>query len=428
MLVVLSGVQTINIKLLAELVTCTMNTFKVDDYIIDFKSLPYKVYDANKQFVCNVQGRYATSPLNKSHINKIVLEKKISTGNDVNGIKVLKTPDELPSEDPNYHEDRGENTPVSGTDNIPVGELFNEDFGLVPPPPDVIAPEIIERIHALHNEISHGVFLNHFRNVFTTCWDDFGLHIDPEFEDKFETEPGFKNPHSYQDVLDNYKNRVRPVHVISGFFGKRFLNKIRQDLGADNVVVINLTRNPSIAYLLNDRPDSFYSSPDLNYKSLDLWNLQRSILNAVAIKKEPYVTTIKFEDMLVDQQFSVRGAVIKLPEAYKEHNRWVTKFEQNSYHNDGYNLDAFNYFNNLTEYYRICRPYHANDSQVLGDDNNPNNPHTGPIVYKFFIDHIDEMNSTLNLNLVPTDFDKIPSNLFVELGYAPLPAAALTSR
>ena len=147
----------------------------------------------------------------------------------------------------------------------------------------------------------------------------------PEFETY-----GYHMFPTYENLIENYNNRVYENHVVTGAFGKYILDKLRSDLGEDNVKVINITRNPSVAKLLHEKPEGYYDlakNPHLDVY-MDEAKLKDSLLNNTILTKLNYVQTIKFEDVLVTGYFELLGKKVYLPRPYVNFNNLITTYEK----------------------------------------------------------------------------------------------------
>lgn len=172
-----------------------------------------------------------------------------------------------------------------------------------------------------------GVRDNHFQNIFVDTESDFGVRTDPGYE--WEEKVGqFHHPHTYDDVINNYRNRTFPIHVISGSFSKTFIDKIRQDLGVENVKAYNIVRHPSVMYLIHEKPDSYYAIKFPATPETDDKKAYDAIMNAVSLARFDDITTYKYEDILKQNHIVIEGEEIDLPEEYKNYNDLITTWEK----------------------------------------------------------------------------------------------------
>lgn len=264
MLIILSGVETIHKKFFARQILAALNTFEVDGYTVTFKD----------------------------HVPTVV---------DKDGTVVYQ-----PAMDGNP----GINHLLVDLDNDGVyDEAGNATF---------------EKIQALNDRVFlSGVRDNHFAFIFATIPYDFEVTSQVEFD----IPDGYLHPHTYEDVLNNYRNRECENFVITGIFGKGFINKIREDLGNENVTVINIVRNPSVCRLIHEKPEAYYIKNDTYTKEFNENKLSVSICQAASLARFSDITTLRFEDLLRDGKFTVLGKEVEIPFGYIAYNQWLTTWE-----------------------------------------------------------------------------------------------------
>jgi len=352
MLVILSGLETINKKFLARKILASLNTFTVDGYTVDFSIEPFKVTDTNGKIVyCIVQDDQPAT-------NELILDLDNDGVVDPEGVatfnKIVKLHDDL---------------------------FLSEVEG------------------------------NHFNSVFVDPAYDYGITDINEFS---TTDNVLIHPHTYNDVLENYKNRICDTHVITGIFSKVFIDKIRADLGVQNVTALNIIRNPSTCILLNPKTDEHYEDPSKERTiELDNLKLMRSLENAIVLSDVDYVTTIKFEDIIITGKFIVNGVEVGVPDGYNNHNGSgiITQWEKeniiplNLISDTDLKKENLNLKNYTATY---CIP--VVDESVL---NFLNNLKTIPF------QSLDELRSVL--------LAKCPANVFERLGYIPLSYAEIVN-
>ena len=221
---------------------------------------------------------------------------------------------------------------------------------------------------------------------------------------------------TYEAQLDAYRNDSNTCRVILGIFGKWFIDKMRQDIGADKVKVLNIVRNPSVCFVLNQTQNK---QNDLfkEYK-----HLRKSILNAVNLSRFDDITTVKFEDILSSGSIIFNGVTITLPEQYQNHNNLLTAYE---YHHliskaTDQNLDQFN------QEYSNYEIDHFVD--ITAEEKTQQTP--PPIGLYGFIkvkDVITSTNQILGLNLAEETLTPLKMNVFTSLGYSPLSFSQISS-
>lgn len=143
----------------------------------------------------------------------------------------------------------------------------------------------------------------------------------------FEIEPeDFEG--NINDVVKSYKSKKTKVQVIIGVFSKIFIEKIQKQIGKSNVIVYNITRNPSTTFLFNtgvvveDNSLQEYNASDLKATT----QLYSSALSAYTLSKLDSVTTIAYEDILVNNKININGVDIDLHNIMR-HNANISKYE-----------------------------------------------------------------------------------------------------
>jgi hypothetical protein len=275
MLIILSGVETIHKEWIGSQAMAALNTFTVDGYNVDFTSNPPLVTD--------------------------------STGKVVYG--------------------------TTSTHELLFGDRTDGSHH-----PDSVAT--VNKIFAIQKEIFTPMAVGktyHFGNNFIEQQKDWGYLVSGpdqdiwrKFEYEWEKRAGqYKAPDSYADVLNLYNTRSYPVLVITGSFSKTFIDKMRVDLGTQNVVAVNIVRHPSAAYLIHEKPASYYADPNKAPMTpeIDGKKIGNSFLNALSLVRYSDIPTIRFEDMIANQSFSINGTTIPMPGGYTPYNQWLTNWE-----------------------------------------------------------------------------------------------------
>lgn len=173
---------------------------------------------------------------------------------------------------------------------------------------------------------------NHYKMQFRNIFYDYGANTDKVFPDGG----------NYLELLTSYKNRKQDALVITGSFSKLFVEKIKLDLGDDSVFV-NITRHPSVTYVVDaGQPDEYgpYDT-DLNVPMLKRRNIS-SFLNSVTLKKLDDVISVKFEDIITSGYLSINGADINISDDYKNYNGLLTQIETITPVVTQANVDLFN--------------------------------------------------------------------------------------
>jgi len=349
MLIVLSGCETIHKKFFGRKITGALNRFIVDGHTVDFTSDNFEVTDPEGNLV-----------------------HRASDGT-VEGINDLI------------------NDPTDGS--LHQG-----------------GHDILMKIVKLHEDyLLTGSRNNHFGPAFLNLWYDYGIFQTPE--DFSRNSAGFLHPHTYDDVLTNYKTRQYDNFVITGIFSRYFIDKLKTDLGASNVKVINIVRNPSVCFALNEKSAAYYAVPhpvSLRTPLMDHKKLLWSIWNAHNLSRYDDVTTLKFEDIIKAGSFSINGISISAPDGYDSHNQWLTLWEKdNILKSNSVTGDSVLEFNKtLTDF----APYNIDHEFA---DMYPN--------VKTRADFVTLINQIKDTKLASDAMDVIPVDLFAALGYTPLP-------
>lgn len=184
----------------------------------------------------------------------------------------------------------------------------------------------------------------------------------------------------YQSIIYRYEERKFDCLVLSGLFSKFALDRLKQDLGDNNVKIVNIVRNPSIEYLI--KLDVWTDHPD----SLDLrfFNLY---YNSIKHKEFNNSSTYNFENILKDGYINFENYNIDLSKTFTPYNQYITQDE----------------FNNL-----ISNKSPQEVENILAEAN------------VFFSNMKEQYDNHESNQEKPLDTSNLPSNMFTELGYQPL--------
>lgn len=254
---------------------------------------------------------------------------------------------------------------------------------------------------------------NHFEDVFVDIAYDLGITSNKTpFVEEGNAEDRFI-PASYQYILDNYTNRPTETHVITGIFANWILEDLRTDIGAENIKVINLQRNPSAAYWAwlkdsnewdtEDFSESVDSIIDQTTRDSDDGIYEYWIkgqIQSIKTAELDWVETIKFEDIITNG-LTVNGTTISLPAGMNSYNGNITLYEN----------DFINGRNGVVE----------NDITAINNKINPFDFHIN-----FPTDFTEEENAFLN-DVVDNINSYFPSNIFGSLGYTALTYDQITT-
>lgn len=353
MLIILNGPQTTSKAAIGRELMAAFNTFEIGGYKIDLSQEQVNIY--------NSAGKHVYSSV------------------DVNGEPLL--------------------------------ELVHNEDGSLNQAGDDILTQAFELQQAINAELKD----NHYYNIFNDDQYDWGLTAiinapmngeDPGYE--------YKWPHTYDDILSNYNNRKHDTQVISGSFSKHFVTSIMEDLGEENVKVLNIIRNPSAVYVANER--SLEERKMTPAGPLDKGRhrriLVRSITSSILVGTIPSATTIRYEDILAKSTFKFLGKDVQCPVITNEHNGIITAQEKATVEKrDAVNDTAVNDFNQRYQNFNMERAEEDTNGQLV------------------FIDFLDFLSKKPANELAQHQIDaekakerlaKIPKNLFAALGYTPL--------
>ena len=348
MLIVLSGSETVHKKFFAKRLIPSLNQISVDGYTVDFNKFPYEVYDAAGTLV------YRANMDGEGGVNTIFLE---DTAISESGLATFK------------------------------------------------------KIEALSDNLFlNGGMLNHYNNTFCEPLMDLGIFPD---QGMFETnrDSGSCYPHTYADLLSRYNSRLVENHVITGSFSRTFIERVKQDLGAENVKVINITRNPSVSFLLNEKDEDYFANSSNRSKNDEYTKLLKSILNTIILKNTAGVETYKYEDIISNGSFIFNGVTIPMPFEYTNYNGILNVWEK----------DNWIPLNIVTPEQLSAKNAEFSNFDVIIDIENKNDPSI--IEHRKLTDTevLDAVNAWFGTNVTVEQIrSTIPSNLFDALGYTPL--------
>ncbi len=187
--------------------------------------------------------------------------------------------------------------------------------------------EIDEELIKQFNEYRENFITDIGKNCLGTMYSDpsydLGITNLPDY--KIENQNFlFRDRNSYSEIIENAKKK--PFTLITGSFSKCFIDDVIGDLGLDNVKVLNVVRNPSVSFLLNYRSEDFFNS-EIEKKDNDL-NYVEGYVSSVILQKLNYVETIKFEDIISSGFISINGTKVHLTYEYEKYNSLITKKER----------------------------------------------------------------------------------------------------
>lgn len=278
---------------------------------------------------------------------------------------------------------------------------------------DLVGTDVLHTVDQKHfSRYLLDLASTHYRNVFEDVYCDLGILPTMEaLDDKFTT-PHQDGNISYKQLIAAYKASELDYYTITGVFSPTFVTKARRSLGASNVTVVNIIRNPSVCAALQYKPDSEYLAAPHTY-AYDKIKLMKSVINAALIKNLSNTITVRFEDILANGGFELNGTWIPIPQNHVNYNGTITQWEATEAHiSQQHVVDATN-----AEYANL-------DLLVLllyGNDQDPEAPggtSSWQICPLRFV--VDDYNLVHGTSLTVEQVDATRKNLFAELGYEPL--------
>ena len=164
----------------------------------------------------------------------------------------------------------------------------------------------------------HDRIVDFYENVFLQTNKDH--HIKNAFGDLDLTLGLSENDNvlgNYDDIVKLYENKPYEHVVLSGMFSKASVEKLRELIGTD-VVVLNVVRNPSSAYIADDSHLEKSKIVENFTGDFGIWLFQ-SLISAIQLQELNYTTTVKYEDIIVNQSITFDSIKVDLPE-YTSYN------------------------------------------------------------------------------------------------------------
>jgi len=288
LLIIVCGSEGIHKKFLARKVIAAVNNFKVKNYSIDFNCYPFKVYDKNNNLVYQNTSRLSQK---YSYSDKILFDE-----NDL---------------DPTVY-----------------GKGIN-----------LLDNSISKQILQLENDLFLGG-LKYYRDIFANSALDYELFT-PDVTTDF-TDDNVELATAYIDLITSYRNSTLENFVVCGSFGKTYLQKIADEIGQENLKVLNITRNPSVSWCVHQKPDKYYElnkSQKLEGKQGDREKYLETTLASISIRELDFVDNLKFED-IIQTGLTVLGKEVTLPLGYNSFNQWLTEYEITHLIPEGYANDS----------------------------------------------------------------------------------------
>lgn len=123
--------------------------------------------------------------------------------------------------------------------------------------------------------------------------------------------------HGEMYAPENITNEDGKYNVICGQISKYYIDKLIEVHGKENVIVINITRNPTISSFV-------YNSLFKDYKEE---TIEMDCDNACSLSNLTYVSTIKFEYIIKNKKITIDGKDILFSNDFGTTNNYLANFE-----------------------------------------------------------------------------------------------------
>ena len=144
----------------------------------------------------------------------------------------------------------------------------------------------------------------------------------------------------YQKLISRHNTSDYGVFVATGSFSKSIINKIKNDLGASNVIVVNVTRNPSVSFALHQRTTEYYAENSTASPINEFQKIHEVTLNTRGVYSVPGVINVRYEDIIKNKQFRILDKVVDVSDI-EHYNEWITVFEKEFL--DGHPIEAHSF-------------------------------------------------------------------------------------
>lgn len=241
----------------------------------------------------------------------------------------------------------------------------------------------------------------HVKANFADVYRDYGVFQHPMFYEFSASNPNTNI--TYQDIVDAYNSKSSQVYVLTGIFGKHFIDEMKVLIGAENVVALNIIRNPSVCFLFDQKPAEWYEA---NNKTIDtdFEKLKKSLFTATYLNSCDDVITLRYEDILSDGFIEINGVRIAIPEELVSTDGILTNQEKTEFlpQNNIADTDLDELNNTFQNFVHLPT---ATD-EILADVNAT-------------------QGTALTRALIT---EMVPVNVFTELGYDPMTRAEIINR
>jgi Icc-related predicted phosphoesterase len=222
----------------------------------------------------------------------------------------------------------------------PIDDLIETDYGL----PIVLEANriLLEEIRGKYSQFNFSTDLSLAHNR------DYEISI----EHSNEQQDILKAESSFLKLINFYNDYRFDNLIVTGSVSKFYLDKIKNSIGEQNVKVLNITRNPSVTYFVGAE----YNSDNIAFNDLRFFTNEMlySVLNNITLKNLDGVTSVKFEDILINRKFSFLGKEIDCPSQHINCNGFLTEHDNlnlSAVQLQAQDIDSFNsIFTNLQQY------------------------------------------------------------------------------
>jgi len=171
-----------------------------------------------------------------------------------------------------------------------------------------------------------------WRDVFVDVLWDLGIKFNTDvslnaWEEQVEL--GLMNKNPLDSLIESYRNKKYPIKVVVGSFSKHSIDELRNELGNENVTVINFIRHPQVDWLMsNQKYPEITGTATL--ENLDFLH-NKQITNSCLLTRNNDITTLKFENVIKDGYFYINGVKVDLLEDYHSYNDYITVQEHQDF-------------------------------------------------------------------------------------------------
>ena len=177
--------------------------------------------------------------------------------------------------------------------------------------------------------------VNNYHSDFYSGYTDFYGEMEEHYSD-------------FDRLFLEYKNKKTKTLVVTGVFSKDTIQDLKRKLGKNNVMVYNITRNPSTSFLLDD--DLINSTGGIAALSSQVEigeDLFSACLSAITLSQLEGVITLKYEDLIQNNTIKINNRDVTFTSITK-HNDNLTNYEfDNMKDIININKDKLNAFNQV---------------------------------------------------------------------------------